>query len=158
MSEFRPGLGLRFGNRMVTLLLRTGLPVGAMALLTVKGRNTGAPRTTPVAIAPLDEGWRLVAAYGVVDWVKNLRVAGTAQIERGGTTTEVSAIELMPEEAAPLLQQSLRDAGRITRSAVGKYFDARVDAPLGDWAIEAERHPVFVLRPIIRAPSGGGAV
>ena len=157
MSEFRPGFGLRFGNRVVSFLLRAGLPVGSMALLTVKGRKSGASRTTPVAIAPLDGGWRLVAAYGIVDWVKNLRVAGSAHIERGGKTFEVNAIELVPEEAAPLLQQSLREVGPITRSAVGKYFDTAVDAPIEEWVLEAERHPVFILQPIIRASSEGEA-
>ena len=157
MADFRPGLGLRAGNRVVTVMLRAGLPVGSMALLTVKGRKSGVPRTTPVAITPLDGGWRLVAAYGVVDWVKNLRVAGTALIERGRGKFEVNAIELSPEGAAPLLQQSLREVGPITRSAVGKYFDTAVEAPIEEWVLEAERHPVFLLQPIIRASSVGEA-
>jgi hypothetical protein len=62
MSQFRPGLFLRIGNRITTPLIRLGLPMGPMALLTVAGRRSSLPRTTPVAVAPLDEGWRLVAA------------------------------------------------------------------------------------------------
>lgn len=157
-GEFRPGFGLRFGNRVVTLLLRLGIPVGKMALLTVVGRHSGLPRVTPVAIAPHPQGWRLVAAYGVVDWVKNVRVAGTAHIERGRKTIAVIVTELSPKEGAPLLQQSLSEVGPITRSAVGKYFDADVDGPLQEWVAEAERHPVFILEPIIRASSVGDAV
>lgn len=38
MSEFRPGLGIRIGNRVVTPLLRAGLPIGPMFLLTVPQR------------------------------------------------------------------------------------------------------------------------
>ena len=143
---------------MVTMLLRLGIPVGKMALLTVVGRRSGLPRVTPVAIAPDPRGWRLVAAYGVVDWVKNLRAAGTAHVERGRKTVAVVVTELSPQEGAPLLQQSMCDVGPITRSVVGKYFDADVDAPLVEWVAEAERHPVFILEPVIQESSAGEPV
>jgi len=37
--------------RIFRLLLRAGVPVGRMSLLTVRGRKTGQPRTTPVWLA-----------------------------------------------------------------------------------------------------------
>ena len=147
MSEFHPGLGIRIGNRVVTPLLRLGLPIGPMALLTVTGRRSGLPRTTPVALAPHPRGWRLVAPFGVVDWVKNLRAAGTARITRSRRTVEVTAVELAPEEAAPLLRESLLEVGPITRSVVGGRFAVSPDAPLSDWMAEAPLHPVFILVP-----------
>jgi deazaflavin-dependent oxidoreductase (nitroreductase family) len=147
MSEFRPGLGIRIGNLVVTTLLRAGLPIGPMFLLTVNGRRSGLPRTTPVALAPHPRGWRLVAPFGVVDWVKNLRVAGTGLITRGRRTVEVRAIELGAEEAAPLLRESLLEVGPITRSVVGGHFAVALDAPLADWVAEAPLHPAFILEP-----------
>ena len=147
MAEFHPGLGIRIGNRAVTPLLRAGLPIGPMALLTVAGRRSGLPRTTPVALAPHPRGWRLVAPFGVVDWVKNLRAAGTGRITRSRRTVEVRAIELSSEEAAPLLRESLLEVGPITRLVVGRHFALALDAPLSDWVAEAPRHPVFVLEP-----------
>jgi deazaflavin-dependent oxidoreductase (nitroreductase family) len=148
MSQFRPGLFLRIGNRITTPLIRLGLPMGPMALLTVAGRRSGLPRTTPVAVAPLDEGWRLVAAYGIVDWVHNLRAAGKAELSRRGKTIPVSAIELGPSEAAPLLRDSLLEVNPMVRGLLAKYFDTDVDAPLSDWAAETVNHPVFRLSPI----------
>lgn len=148
MNDFRLTRTLRIGNRFVTPLIRVGLPMGPMALLTVRGRKSGLPRTTPVAVAPLECGWRLVAAYGIVDWVKNLRANGTAVISRRGREVQVEANELNPEEAAPLLRESLIEAGPITRRVIGSYFSAAPDAPLTDWVDEARRHPVFILKPV----------
>lgn len=150
MSDFTPGPAIRLGNRVVTPLLRIGMPIGPMALLTVAGRVSGLPHTTPVAIAPLDSGWRLVAPFGAVDWVKNLRAAGTATITRRRRTAMVRAIEQSPERAAVLLRQSLTEVGPIVRRVVGRHFDLSPDAPVADWVAEAPKHPVFVLQPVDR--------
>ena len=58
------------------LLNRLGLPVGPMQLLTVPGRRSGLPRTTPVTPVVVD-GVR-VHHPGVPnsDWVKNARASG----------------------------------------------------------------------------------
>ena len=148
MSQFRPGPILRMGNRITTPLVRAGIPMGPMALLTVTGRRSGFPRTTPVAVAPLGDGWRLIAAYGIVDWVHNLRAVGKAELTRRGKIIPVSATELEATEAAPLLRDSLLEVNPMVRGLVGKYFDTDVDAPLADWADETARHPVFLLNPI----------
>lgn len=151
MSDFRLTRTIRIGNRMVSPLIRAGLPMGPMALLTVKGRKSGLPRTTPVALLPRESGWQLAAPYGVVDWVKNLRAAGSAVVSRRGRNMKVDAVEMAPEEAAPLLRDTLLNAGPITRRVVGPYFSVTTDAPLVDWIDEARRHPVFILRPALTA-------
>jgi deazaflavin-dependent oxidoreductase (nitroreductase family) len=148
MSGFRLTRTIRIGNRLVTPLIRAGLPLGPMALLTVSGRKSGLPRTTPVALLPQETGWRLIAPYGVVDWVKNLRAAGIAVVTRRGRKMNVEAEELTPEEAAPQLRDSLLNAGPITRRVVGPYLTVTTDAPLVDWIAEARRHPVFIIRPV----------
>lgn len=153
MSDFRPTMSIRIGNRLVTLLIRAGLPMGPMALLTVAGRRTGLPRTTPIAVLIDDSGWRVAAPYGVVDWVKNLRIAGRAQVSRRGRTTTVDAEELSAEQAAPVLRESFRQAGPVTRRVIGPYFNVTPHAPLTEWIVEADHHPVFLLRPIDGAGS-----
>ena len=40
-------------NPIARRLLGAGVPLGPNALLTVRGRRTGAPRTTPVALVEL---------------------------------------------------------------------------------------------------------
>ena len=69
-----PGF-VRVGNAVVMTLTRLGVPLGAMALLTVRGRKSGQPRTTPVAVIEQDGDRYLIAAYGIVDWVRNLRAS-----------------------------------------------------------------------------------
>jgi deazaflavin-dependent oxidoreductase (nitroreductase family) len=146
MKEFHESTVLRIMNPFLGRLIRLGLPMGPMALLTVVGRRTGLPRSTPVALAPRDDGWRLVAAYGRVDWVKNLEAAGRAVIIIRGRAIEVESRVLPPAEAAMILRESVAAAGPVTRRMVGPYFDAALEAPSSDWEKEAARHPVFVLR------------
>jgi deazaflavin-dependent oxidoreductase (nitroreductase family) len=146
MKEFHESTVLRIMNPFLGRLIRLGLPMGPMALLTVVGRRTGLPRSTPVALAPRDDGWRLVAAYGRVDWVKNLEAAGRAVIIIRGRAIEVESRVLPPAEAAMILRESVAAAGPVTRRMVGPYFDAALEAPSSDWKKEAARHPVFVLR------------
>jgi deazaflavin-dependent oxidoreductase (nitroreductase family) len=148
MSGFRPTMSVRIGNRVVTPLIRVGLPMGPMALLTVAGRKSGVPRTTPIAVLIDNTGWRVAAPYGVVDWVKNLRAAGRAVVSRRGRATTVEAEELSAEEAAPVLRESFRQVGPITRRVIGPYFKAGPEDPLTDWIVEAVQHPVFLLTPV----------
>ena len=86
------------------VLLRLGLGPARTYLLTVAGRRSGAPRTTPVTL--VEEGGRrwLVAPYGEVAWVRNLRSAGKATLARGGRTQQIAIREVNAEEAAPVLK------------------------------------------------------
>jgi len=147
MKTFEMTRFLRIGNRMVTWLLRLGLPIGPMALLTVRGRRTQLPRTTPVALTRAGDGWLLIAAYGRVEWVKNLQKAREATITRKRRRIEVSSDELAPNAAAPILRDVVATAGPVTMKAVGPYFDAAADAPLEAWETESANHPVFRLTP-----------
>lgn len=154
MRTYHHSTGLRIANRVMTILIKLGLPVRGSgvptALLTVPGRKSGLPRTTPIALLPDNdgegEGWRLMAPYGVVDWVKNLRAAGSATLTWRGSTFDVTAHELTPVEGAPLLRDAVANASPMLRKAFAPYFSASPDAPLTDWEAEASHHPVFKLR------------
>lgn len=69
-----------------------GLPV---ALLTVPGRKTGQPRTTPVAYFDHDGGYLVCGSAGGMkhdpQWFKNLAAAKHAQFQIGAVTTELTA-------------------------------------------------------------------
>jgi hypothetical protein len=80
---------------------------------------------------------------GVVQWVRNLRAAGTATLTRGRHAEEISVTELPEQEAAPVLKQYL-----LKVAAVRPYFDATVDSPLESFEREALRHPVFHITPM----------
>lgn len=135
-------------NPIISFLLRLGLPLGPQALITVRGRKTGLPRTTPVALSSIDGGWLLVSVYGHVEWVKNLRRAGEALVTRRRRSVPMRSHELLVEEAAPILRDLLASAGFPVRLIVGRYFDADPNASLDVWEDEATRHPVFILTPI----------
>jgi deazaflavin-dependent oxidoreductase (nitroreductase family) len=140
-TGFRPPLHLRIGNAVTTLLLRRGIGMGTNTLLTVPGRKSGVPRTTPITVIE-HEGRRYVQSpFGEVDWVRNLRAAGTATLTRGRHVEAVRARELTPEEAAPILKAALTLAPGLIRS----HYHVADDAPLADLVREAGRHPCFEL-------------
>jgi len=129
-------------DRLMTRMLSRGKGPPEIWLITVPGRRTGRPYTTPVSLVE-DEGSRwLVAPYGEVGWVRNLRASGLLTLTRGERSEDLRAAELEPGEAGPVLRRYLA-ANRMIK----RYFDARADSP--DEALEAEaaRHPVFRLSP-----------
>ena len=91
-------------------LLRAGVKLGTMALITVRGRTSGLPRTTPVTLLEQDGRRWLASPFGDVNWVRNLRAAGEATLTRGRHSEKISAVELTAAEAAPILKQSLARA------------------------------------------------
>ncbi|HET8532844.1 MAG TPA: nitroreductase family deazaflavin-dependent oxidoreductase [Methylomirabilota bacterium] len=139
-ATYRLSPGRRAANRLVRLLLKLGLMPGPTYLLTVPGRRTGRPLSTPVTL--VEEGaerW-LVAPYGDVAWVRNARAAGQVTLTRGRHVESVSIRELSGPEAAPVLQRY------VTRVPITRpYFDATPDSPLAAFEAEAPRHPVFAL-------------
>ncbi len=130
----------RIGDALITTLLRAGVKIGTTSLLTVRGRKSGQPHTVPVTLVEQDgERW-LVAPYGVVQWVRNIRAAGMATLTRGRRSEVISVTELEAREAAPVLKQYLSQV-RVVRP----YFDVTKDAPLSAFESEAPQHPVFKL-------------
>ena len=92
--------GGRFG-----LLSLAGLPE---LFLTVRGRKSGTPRTTPLLCVPHDGGWLVAGSnWGAPKlpiWVLNLRDAGEAVVDFGGRSTPVTARQAVGEERTRLWQ------------------------------------------------------
>jgi deazaflavin-dependent oxidoreductase (nitroreductase family) len=125
----------------MAFMLRKGAGPPGLYLLTVPGRKTGIPRTTPVAPLQDSHGRWLVAPFGPDGWARNARAAGQVTLSRGRTAKTFTAAELSPVEAAPILKRYLAEHPRT----VGAYFDAGKDSTLEEFAAEAPRHPVFRL-------------
>jgi deazaflavin-dependent oxidoreductase (nitroreductase family) len=134
-------LYVRMGNVLTTTLVRAGFKVGPVHLLTVRGRKSGQPRTTPIAVVEQDGKRYLAAPYGVVDWVRNLRAAGEATLTRGRRSEAVRAIELSPREAGLVLKGIIEGGNPF-----GRYFDVTVESSLEDFERATVRHPVFLLQ------------
>jgi deazaflavin-dependent oxidoreductase (nitroreductase family) len=142
-KTYRVNFTVRLSNALVAALLRMGVRLGPMTLLTVRGRKSGEPRTTPVAITEQDGRRIIVGTFGDVNWVRNLRAAGEATLTRGRRSEHVTVRELSAEEAAPLLKQVLPGAPGMIRG----YFDVTPDSSLEEFEREAPRHPIFLVTP-----------
>jgi deazaflavin-dependent oxidoreductase (nitroreductase family) len=139
-KTFRSNFATRLRDALNMALLRAGANMGTTSLLTVRGRKTGQPHVVPVRLIEEDGRRWLVAPYGDVQWVRNLRVAGMATLTRGRHSETISAKELPPHEAAPVLKEYLAEV-----VWVAPYFDVTKTSPIEAFAREAPRHPVFAI-------------
>ncbi|MDS1269458.1 nitroreductase family deazaflavin-dependent oxidoreductase [Lipingzhangella sp. LS1_29] len=130
----------RIGDAVVAGFVRYGIGPHEVQLLTTRGRRTGFLRTTPVSLVDNLQGRFLVAAYGPVGWVHNIRADGFGTLRRGGWIELISVREVPAERAAPVLREYLSGP---RAAVVGPYFEARADDPLTAFIAEADRHPVF---------------
>jgi len=128
-------------NPLVAPLVRLGLAGKRGHILTVPGRKSGRPYSTPVLLVIDGEQRYLVAPYGERQWVKNARAAGEVELTRARRTTRHAIEELGPEDAAPVLREYLRSTPVVKR-----FFEASRNDSLEAFAAEAPRHPVFRLR------------
>ena len=141
-----PGWFTRNGfNRAVAFLTRHGVSLLGSRVLAVKGRTSGAWRTTPVNLLDHDGHRYLVSARGEGQWVRNLRAAGTGELRVGRRTEEFRGRELADDEKVPVLRAYLER----WKFEVGAFFDGvgpdSTDAEIG--AI-AGKHPAFEVLPL----------
>ena len=134
-----------FFNPIARLLLAAGVPMGPNALVTVRGRKSGLPRTTPVTIIQVSGRRWLMAPFGEVNWVRNLRAAGRAIITVRRRKEEVTAVELGSTEAGEFFRDVLsplvRRYGWLAEWIVRTIDKVDIDHPVE----AAEGRPVFEL-------------
>jgi deazaflavin-dependent oxidoreductase (nitroreductase family) len=119
--------------------------MGPDVLITVRGRTSGQPRSTPITLCENDGRRGLISPFGETDWVRNLRAAGSATLTIARRTEEVTAVELGPSEAAAFVRDVLAPHAR--RSRFGSWFVRHVDKIDIDKPVEAViGRPVFELR------------
>lgn len=138
----------RLLNPITTTLLRLGVrPDPRMALLTIRGRKTGRDYTIPIGVFDRDGRKYVVAAFGEVNWVRNLRAAGAAMLTHGARKATYVAAEVHGQEAALALRECLAAylPSPLTGSMLRQRIAADADAPVDVLAVAARRTPVFLL-------------
>jgi deazaflavin-dependent oxidoreductase (nitroreductase family) len=104
MSEFRPPRYLKPMNKFMMAVQKLGIPTGPAMVLTVPGRKTGKPRSTPMTPFEHDGGLYVVAGYPGADWASNARAARTGTLSRGRKSRRVRIIELDAAQSRPVLR------------------------------------------------------
>ena len=121
--------------RLNIAMLRRGFSVGSQHLLTVKGRRSGEPRSTPVSLAVVDGVRFIVAAFADAAWVRNVQASRAGTLTRRGRTEAVSLSELPIEEREPVLRAFL---GQVRGGR--RFFGGRTPDEV---VANAGRYPVF---------------
>src|SRR5215469_1466363 len=138
---------VRFFSPILKFLLVAGIPMGPNGLVTIRGRKSGLPRTTPLAVVEVGGRRWVWAPWGEVQWVRNLRVAGHATIAARGHSEEVNATELDPTERVGYFRDVL---GPLARSIpFGVLFIRIIDGvDINDPVEAAKGRCVFELQPV----------
>src|SRR5438093_6802922 len=114
-----------FFNLLAKPLLKLGVPMGPDVLITVRGRKTGLPRTTPVTICEYGGRRGFISPFGETDWARNLRAAGIATMSLGRRRETVKTVELDQEQAAGFVRDVILPIARQSR--LGNWFVRNVD-------------------------------
>jgi deazaflavin-dependent oxidoreductase (nitroreductase family) len=146
-QTLHPPRGINLVNAVAKPLLAAGMPMGYNGLLTVRGRTSGVPRTTPLAIIEIDGRRWVWSPWGEVNWVKNLRAAGEATITVRRREERVRAVELEPAERLAFFRDVF---GPFVRGMRGGALFIRIldGVDVNDPVAAATGHPVFELHPI----------
>src|SRR5438067_247132 len=130
-------------NRAVRLLTRCGISMLGSRELAVRGRKTGAWRTTPVNLLVHEGDRYLVAPRGHTQWVANLRAAGGGELRLGRRVEQFEATEVNDDDKPEILRAYLRR----WKVEVGVFFGGvGPDSPQEELRRIAPDHPVFRLR------------
>ncbi|MEB4209361.1 nitroreductase family deazaflavin-dependent oxidoreductase [Mycobacterium sp. 94-17] len=105
MTDPRPPRFLKPMNKLMMALQRLGIPTGPAMVLTVPGRKSGQPRSTPMTPFDFQGGLYVVAGYPGADWAANARAAGAGTLRRGRRSRPVRIVELAPAQARPVLRE-----------------------------------------------------
>jgi deazaflavin-dependent oxidoreductase (nitroreductase family) len=128
--------------------------MGPNILMTIRGRKSGQPRSMPIAVMEMGGRRWVIGAYGDVQWTRNLRAAGEADLELDRRTVHVTATELGAEaaeqffgETLPAYVRRFPAPGRMFARLFFRIVDPEiVTAP----AHAAAKHPVFELQEALR--------
>lgn len=132
----------RIANLAVKAMARVGVGPKRVYLITVVGRKTGKPHTTPLGVVEVDGQRWLVAPYGGASWAKNALASGAAKLRRGRSNEQVILEPAEAHQSAPILKAYL-GAAPMTRRA----FGVGPEASLEEFEAIALKHPVFRISP-----------
>jgi deazaflavin-dependent oxidoreductase (nitroreductase family) len=139
---------LKYVDKVMIGLQKLGVKFGGKGpvVLTVPGRKTGTPRSTPVTPMVVDGMRYVVGGVPGSDWAANVRAAGQATLHQGRSSESVRMVEMSVDEARPLLREFpvkvpsgvgfIKNAGLLT----GAHPD--------EFEALAGRCPVFCMNPV----------
>jgi deazaflavin-dependent oxidoreductase (nitroreductase family) len=141
---------LKPANRAVRGASRLGLPLGTIRVLTVPGRRSGKPRSTPVSPLIVDGHRYVVAGLPDSDWARNARAADRAELSAGRQREAVTLIEVVDPA---LREQVMRAFPREVPGGVPMFVRiGLVQGPDPDeFAAAASQVAVFEINPILPA-------
>lgn len=137
---------LKPANRIVKFLHGLGVPLGTIHIITVPGRTTGQPRSTPVSPLTVDGRRYVIAGLANSSWAQNARVAGHGQLSKGRTHHNIDLIEV----SDPAIRKQVMTAFP-TEVPHGVQFFIRIgivpSADPADFAAASDKVTVFEIRP-----------
>jgi deazaflavin-dependent oxidoreductase (nitroreductase family) len=147
-DRIRPPWWLKYVNKLMIGGHKLGLGFGGKGpvVLTVPGRKSGKPRSTPVTPMTLDGTRYVVGGLPDSDWAANARAAGEATLRQGRRTERVRMVEMPVEEARPLLRAFPVEVP--TGVGFMKHAGLVTGANPDEFEALAGRCPVFRLDPV----------
>jgi deazaflavin-dependent oxidoreductase (nitroreductase family) len=140
-------LRVRIFSPLLKALLQAGVPILWNRLVTIRGRTSGQPRTTPLAVIPAAGTFWVWAPWPGVQWARNLRAAGRATVTIRGRRQEMTATELDAEQRVWFFRDVLGPFAR--RLPFGLTFIRLVDdVDISHPEQVARDRRVFELRPL----------
>jgi len=106
-DNIRPPWWLKPMNKLFMGAQRVGIPLFGREgplVLTVIGRRSGKPRSTPITPMTVDGKRYVVGGFPGADWVRNAQANPNAVLTRGRTSEQVRMVEMPVDEARPLLR------------------------------------------------------
>ena len=152
-ERIRPPWWLKPMNKIFMVVMRLGIPFAGTekpVVLTVPGRKSGKPRSTPITPFTVDGKRYVVGGFPGADWVRNVRAADIAIVTQGRHSEPVRMAELAPDDARPLLRAfpTLVPTGVSLMKNAGLITEGRPE----EFEALAGRCTVFRFDPII--PNG----
>ncbi len=142
-QQFEYTFVFKAGNLFMRTMLVFGISLNGTTLITVPGRKSGRPHSTPITMVEFDGQRYVQSPFGNVNWVRNLRAAGQATLSWGRRQETIIATELSPEQAAPVIKSMLPHAPKMIQD----YFDVTPESSLEEIIRDAPNHAVFAIRP-----------
>ncbi len=126
----QPGRFDRVLNAAVAWLTAHGVSLFGSRVLTVTGRRSGEPRSTPVNLLELAGTHYLLAPRGTTQWVRNVRVAGRAELRVGRRVEHAELVEIPVVDRVPVIRVYLQrwgwEVGRLVEGLGAGSTDAEV--------------------------------
>ncbi|MGY4856360.1 nitroreductase/quinone reductase family protein [Cryobacterium sp. AP23] len=142
---------LKPANRVVKFLHRLGVPLGTIHIITIPGRATGEPRSTPVSPLTVNGRRYVIAGLANSSWAKNARAAGHGRLSKGRAHEDVDLIEVTDSATRRHVMTAFP-----TEVPHGVQFFVRIglvpSADPGAFAAASDKVAVFEIRPGDRSP------